>query len=111
MIAGDEELNGGLGPARVRSGAVASLPLAEGYSTTYRTYDLTKMKMALWQLKVVGSESVTVPAGKFDTFKVESASADGGSEKTTFWIAKGSRQPVKSVAGGPGGATITSELQ
>jgi hypothetical protein len=91
--------------------SVACLPLAEGYAATYRNYDLTKMKMALWQLKVAGSETVTVPAGRFDTFKVESASADGGSDKTTFWIAKDSRQVVKSIASGPGGASITSELQ
>ncbi len=91
--------------------SVACLPLAEGYTATYRTYDLAKMKIALWQLKVAGSESVTVPAGKFDTYKVEATSADGGSEKTTFWIGKDSRQVVKSVTGGPGGASITSELQ
>ncbi len=116
MPNGERPIDADLGGAVFGEGAggavsVASLPLAEGYSATYRTYDLTKMKMALWQLKVVGSESVTVPAGKFDTFKVESASADGGSEKTTFWIAKDSRQAVKSVTNGAGGSTITSELQ
>ncbi len=91
--------------------SLACLPLAEGYTATYRTYDLTKMKTALWQLKVAGSENVIVPAGKFEAFKVESASADGGSEKSVFWIAKDSRQVVKSVTSGPGGASITSELQ
>jgi hypothetical protein len=103
----------GTGPNRDASGGVSvgCLPLAEGYTATYRNYDLTKMKIALWQLKVADSGSVTVPAGKFDTYKVEASSADGGSEKTTFWIAKDSRQVVKSVAGGPGGASITSELQ
>jgi dipeptidyl aminopeptidase/acylaminoacyl peptidase len=91
--------------------SVACLPLADGYTATYRTYDLAKMKMALWQLKVDGSESVTVPAGKFETFKVETASADGGADKTVFWVAKEPREVVKYVTNGPGGASITGELQ
>ena len=104
---------GGPAFAEGPSGAlsVASLPLAEGYTANYRTYDLSKMKTALWQLKVTATENVTVPAGTFATFKVETASADGGPEKTTFWIAKDSHQPVKWVSNGPSGATITAELQ
>src|SRR5262249_5410971 len=55
--------------------AVACLPLADGYSTTFRNFDLRKQKEKLMQLKVVGAESVTVPAGTFDSFKVEITSA------------------------------------
>jgi hypothetical protein len=63
-------------------------------------------------LKVVGAESVTVPAGTFDTYKVELNSADGGGDKQTLWIAKDSRKPVKMTAVLPemGGATITQEM-
>ena len=43
--------------------------------------------MKLMQLKVSGQESVTVPAGTFDAFRVEVTPADGGAEKTTLWIA------------------------
>jgi hypothetical protein len=91
--------------------SLACLPLAEGYTATYRNYDLTKMKAALWQMKVTGSESVTVPAGKFDTFKVEAVSADGGSAQATFWVSKDSHEVVKSFTSGSGGATFTAELQ
>jgi hypothetical protein len=61
---------------------------------------------------VVGVESVTVPAGTFDAYKVELTSADGGADKQTLWIAKDSRKPVKmsAVLADMGGATITQEL-
>jgi dipeptidyl aminopeptidase/acylaminoacyl peptidase len=91
---------------------IACLPLAEGYSVNFRNFDMQKQKEKLMQLKVTGSESVTVPAGTFDTYKVEISSADGGPDKSTVWIAKDSRSPVKSTALVPemGGATMTSEL-
>ncbi len=88
------------------------LPLAEGYTTTYRNFDVQKGKATLHELKVVGSEVVTVAAGKFDAFKVEIASADGGADKATVWIAKETRVPVKlsAVMASMGGATMNSEL-
>ena len=90
----------------------ATLPLAEGYSTTFRNLDLQKQKVRLMQLKVAGSEKVTVPAGTFDAWKVEVTSGDGGSDKSTVWITKDSRQPVKisSVMTSMGGAVLTAEL-
>ncbi len=92
--------------------SIACLPLAEGYTTTFRNFDLQKLKEKLLQLKVVGSESVTVAAGTFDAFKVEINSADGGSDHETLWIAKDSRKAVKiaAVLGSMGGATLTGEL-
>jgi hypothetical protein len=92
---------------------IALLPLADGYTTTFRNFDLQKQKVKLIALKVAGSESVTVPAGTFDTFKVELSSADGGSDKETVWIAKDSRKAVKvaAVMAEMGGATLTAELE
>ncbi|HEV7674825.1 MAG TPA: alpha/beta fold hydrolase [Candidatus Angelobacter sp.] len=91
---------------------IAALPLAEGYTTSFRNFDVRKQKEKLLQLKVVGAESVTVPAGTFDTYKVELSSADGGGDKQTLWIAKDSRKPVKMTAtlAEMGGATITQEM-
>ncbi len=93
--------------------AIACLPLAEGYTTTFRNFDVQSQKEKLMSLKVVGTESVTVPAGTFDSYKVELTSADGGADKQTVWIAKDSRKPVKVVAvlAAMGGATMTMELQ
>jgi len=88
---------------------IACLPLAEGYTSTYRNFDLEKQKVKLVQLKVVGSESVTVPAGTFDAWKVEVTSADGGADKKTAWVTKDTHKVVKVVAvlASMGGATLT----
>jgi dipeptidyl aminopeptidase/acylaminoacyl peptidase len=91
---------------------IATLPLDEGYSAKFRNFDVQKQKVALKQLSVVGAESVTVPAGTFDTFKVEITSAEGEPGKATLWIAKKTRQVVKVSAVLPelNGATLTAEL-
>ncbi len=92
--------------------SISCLPLAEGYSTTYRNFDVQKQKVKLMQLKVAGVEKVTVPAGTFDTYKVEISSADGGADKETLWVAKDSHKPVKesAVLASMGGAVLTQEL-
>ena len=90
---------------------LAALPLADGFTTSFRNLDLQAQKVTVKQLRVVGSEQATVPAGTFDTFKVEIASDDGG--RTTLWIAKDSRRVVRASATTPrlNGATMTAELQ
>jgi len=91
---------------------IAALPLAEGYTTNFRNFDVQSQKEKLMALKVIGSESVKVGAGTFDSYKVEISSADGGNDKQTLWIAKDSRKPVKVEALLPamGGATMSMEL-
>ena len=91
--------------------SLSCLPLAEGYSTTYRNFDVQKQKVHLMQLKVTGVEQITVPAGTFDTYKVEITS-DGDSDKETLWVAKDSHKPVKesAILGSMGGAVLTQEL-
>jgi dipeptidyl aminopeptidase/acylaminoacyl peptidase len=105
--AGGDLFGDGAGAAET----IATLPLADGYTTTFRNFDVQRQQMKTKELKVVGSEQVTVPAGTFDAFKVEINSSDGG--KTTLWVAKAPRKAVKQVATLPAmnGATITSELQ
>jgi dienelactone hydrolase len=95
------------------SDAIASLPLADGYSTSFRNFDIRQQKVQLKQAKVAGAESVTVPAGTFDAWKVEVTSAEGEPGQMTIWVAKDSRKVVKTSATIPqmGGAVITSELQ
>jgi hypothetical protein len=100
------------GPWRRAHAVMRTLPLTDGYTTTFRNFNVQKQKVALKQLKVAGSEKVPVPAGSFDAFKVEVVSADGDGGKTTLWIAKDSRKVVKMSATLPqmNGATLTSEL-
>lgn len=99
------------GPASTLS--LGCLPLAEGYTTSFRNFDMQKQKEKLVSLKVVGVEKVTVPAGTFDAFKLELSSADGGSDKATVWISKDSHQALKmsAVLASMGGAILTSELE
>ena len=92
--------------------SISCLPLAEGYSTTYRNFDVQKQKVKLMQLKVSGIDKVTVPAGTFDAYKVDVTSADGGDDKETIWIARDSHKAVKesAVLASMGGAILTEEL-
>jgi hypothetical protein len=93
--------------------SLAALPLAEGYQVVYRNFDLQKQKVKLMQLKVIGGEQVTVPAGTFDAWKVEATPTEGGAERTVYWVAKEPRKTVKVEAVLPamGGAKLTAELQ
>jgi type IV secretory pathway TrbL component len=91
--------------------SIACLPLAEGYSATYRNFDVQKQKASLKQLKVVGSEEVKVAAGTFQAWKVETGSAEGEPGGATAWIDKATRKVVKIHAVIPGGAVMATELQ
>ena len=92
--------------------ALATLPLTEGYSTTFRNFDVQKQKVALKQMKVIGTEAVTVPAGTFKAFKLDVGSAEGEPGTMTVWIDADTRTVLKLVATLPemGGATLTAEL-
>ena len=68
---------------------LAALPLADGYSLSFRNFDVQKQKPQIKQLKVVGTESVTVAAGTFDAYKLEIVAADNEADKQTVWIDKG----------------------
>src|SRR3954466_4899031 len=114
----DRPIAAGLGGALFADGpgagdVIATLPLAVGYATTFRNFDLMGQKVQARALKVTGSESVTVPAGTFDAWKVEITPADGGTgESTTLYVDKATHQAIKSVTVSPAmnGAVITSEL-
>ena len=98
----------GAGTAQI----IACLPLAEGYSSYYRNFDVREQRERLMQLKVAGVEKVTVPAGVFEAYRVEITSADGGNVKESVWIAKDSRQPVKlSAVLAAMGSVMTQELE
>ena len=93
--------------------AISALPLADGYSATFRNFDPQQQKLQIKQAKVLGAEDVTVPAGTFKAWKVEIASVDGEPGQSTIWVATDSRKVLKSVTTLPqmGGAVVTAELQ
>jgi hypothetical protein len=99
------------GPGAFRS--IAALPLKDGYTLTFRNFDMMKRKSALKQLTVGAMEDVTVPAGTFKAWKVEIKNADGSAGAQTLWVDGTTRRVVKITAILPemGGATATMELQ
>ncbi len=91
--------------------ALALLPLAEGYATSFRNLDLMRQKVAVKQLQVVGQEEVTVAAGTFKTWKAEVKSGEGDQGQMTLWVAADSHKVVKMKAAAPMGGSVTTELQ
>ena len=91
--------------------ALGALPLAAGYTASYRKFDLRKSKEKLVSLAVAGAEEVTVPAGKYTAWRLALTDGEDGSE-TTVWIDQKSHAVVRVAAKGPafGGGTMTAEL-
>lgn len=94
--------------------ALTTLPLAAGYSANVRLFDVMGGAAAEHTIKVVGSESVTVPAGTFDTFKIETQPADGSGTSDKYWITKSApTRVVKAEQALPaqmGGGKVVVEL-
>lgn len=116
MGAQPRPINADLGGPLFADGAgtydvLATLPLAEGYSAVFRNFDLNTQKTTMKEVKVAGVEKITVPAGTFEAFKLEISSADGSGGKTTVWVARETRQVLKtsSVLVQMGGALVTTE--
>lgn len=91
------------------------LPLAEGYRTYLRYADIgMQQKVRFFSLEVVGTEAVEVPAGTFETFKVQLEALDGeGGDKTSWVTVETPRKLVKSSGTLPpqmGGGTVESVL-
>jgi len=96
------------GAARV----IAALPLAEGYTATFRNFDIQTAKAKVMALKVAGTANVSVPAGTFECYQVEITPADGTPGRRTYYVAKKEQRTVKIEATMPqmGGAKLTAEL-
>lgn len=88
------------------------LPLAEGYKATYRVFDASAQRVKLMQLNVEATETIEVPAGSFETYKVVLEALDGSPGGTTLWVDTQGTRIIKSTASLPqmGGAILTSEL-
>lgn len=87
---------------------IGRLPLGTGYHAIFRHLDLQAAKTTVRRLSVVGSERVSVPAGSFDSWKVEISDA-GSATPSTIWVDKATLVPVKFSAT-QGTVTIAMEL-
>jgi CubicO group peptidase (beta-lactamase class C family) len=98
------------GPAA--SLGLETLPLADGYTAVFKSFQMQPPGLRTVRLAVIGSEPVTVRAGTFQAFKVELTSPNDAG-RTTYWVAKDSMRTVKAVTIGPqlNGGTFTAELE
>jgi len=91
--------------------AIAALPLANTYTANFRNFDVESQQVKLRQLRVMGTDTVTVPAGTFQTWKVLVTSEGGSDEMTAYWVDKASRRVVKMATSLPEQrALATAEL-
>jgi hypothetical protein len=65
---------------------IAALPLAEGYRGTLRILELNSQKVRPWSLEVTGTETIEVPAGRFECFRVELTPLDDQGGESTLWF-------------------------
>jgi hypothetical protein len=91
---------------------LAALPLAKNYTTEFRNYNIGSMQVKTLQLRVIDSETITVPAGTFDTWKAIIASTDGGSDTYGLWVEKRTHRVIRVAISVPnlGDALATAEL-
>jgi hypothetical protein len=90
---------------------LAALPLAKGYTVEFRNFNIGSQQVKSLQLRVADSETVSVPAGTFDTWKVLITSLDGASDIYGLWVDKRSHRVVKEMMSFPDfGAMGTFEL-
>jgi hypothetical protein len=93
--------------------AVGSLPLAEGYSGSIDVFSVMQAKARKMNVRVAGTEKVTVSAGTFDTYKVEITPQDDEGGGSKLWITRDDHRTVRLETQLPtqmGGGTIASEL-
>ncbi|HSL83069.1 MAG TPA: hypothetical protein VLF66_09845, partial [Thermoanaerobaculia bacterium] len=88
---------------------------ADGYQTTLRSFEVgMQQRTRLWSLEVASAETVEVPAGSFETYRVAIEPLDGEGGGQTLWVTKdGPRRVVKGEGKLPptmGGGTIVTEL-
>jgi len=93
---------------------LAQLPLKEGYSTMYRTFDPQKQKVVNHKMSVAKSEDLETAKGNIDTYQIDIEVMDGTNTKSKVWISKGdSPKMVKMEATLPsmGGAKMNITLK
>lgn len=70
-----------------------TLPFREGYGASYRTVLVNRRAQQVVEVRVAGRESVTVPAGTFEAWRVEVRS--GGVEQVAWYADTEGRPLVK----------------
>lgn len=94
--------------------ALGTLTLTEAYAATLETFDVLAARVVPQTIRVTGSETVTVPAGSFESWKLDLTPNDGSQQPSVIWIEKAApHRVVRSITRLPaqaGGGTVTAEL-
>ncbi|HEY2824814.1 MAG TPA: insulinase family protein, partial [Gemmatimonadales bacterium] len=78
---------------------IEAIPLSAGASLALASYNPSSGKVDAVTVKVSDGGSQTVPAGTFDTWKVD---VQGGDAPSTYWVAKAPRRLVRrAITGAP----------
>jgi dipeptidyl aminopeptidase/acylaminoacyl peptidase len=92
--------------------ALSTLPLEPGYETVVRVFDLMSARMQPHRVQVEEIDTVEVPAGAFEAFRIRLTPAEGPA--STLWIERApARRLVRAEATLPpqaGGGTAVTEL-
>ncbi|MDB4949629.1 MAG: hypothetical protein JWM27_2278 [Gemmatimonadetes bacterium] len=110
QMGGDKTIDAAIPAGTIASGmetlVVMTADLAQGRRITLPSFSATTNAVANVTAEVVGSESVTVPAGTFDTWKVQ---VTGGETPYTLWVRKDA--PHVAVKQALAGQPVVIELQ
>jgi dipeptidyl aminopeptidase/acylaminoacyl peptidase len=94
--------------------AVGTLPLAPGYKTRLRSFDLIAAKAQVQSLEVSGAEEVTTPAGTFAALKVQITPEVTGAGGVLLWVEKAAPHRVlkaeSTLPAQQGGGKVTAVL-
>ncbi len=112
-----QTINADLGGVVFADGAsgqdvLAALPLARNYTIEFRNFNIGSQEVRMLQLRVMDTETVSVPAGTFDTWKVLITFLDGGTDSYALWVEKRTHRVVKMAISVPHlkDALATAEL-
>jgi len=103
-----------LGSDAALDAVLCSLPLALGYVTTVRTFDVQSQKVRVWSFEVAAEENVEVEAGTYDSWVTTLNPLDGEGGAATMWISKERPKVVRAELVLPpamGGGTAISYLK
>jgi hypothetical protein len=78
----DAAVPSGIAPDGADAILVPTLDFSEGLAVNFQTFDAKSGKPKSYALKVIGKETVTVPAGTFETWKTEITS----DEVAQMWV-------------------------
>ena len=94
--------------------ALAVMPLEPGFKTRVEAFEPGMQQLQQMHIEVVAAESVETPAGTFDAYRLDIASADGTGISGKNWVTRAKPHlAVKSEATMPpmaGGGTMVTEL-